>query len=208
VIAVTNLFLTVLICDSDVTPSSASALSSTTVLEEAITSLKRFLTTMGITLSPLPEDITPFVSLAHTYIHQVVDDTTSLSNISTSPSFIPSITDTTTTAKRQQPKKKDTLDALQNAALALLPTPTTLEGSALAVVAMLTTLSMLNPRSDGGEEETPRAAGITLATVASQRWNDEEAAGMELAERMLMALLTIASSNDGADGEVAVGMNL
>ena len=143
VIAVTNLFLAILICDSDMPLSSASA--SVTVLEEDITSLERLVTTTGVILSPPPEDITSPVSLAHTFIHQFVDAATSLSNVSTSPSVLPPIIDATTATKRKQPKKKDILDALQNAVLALLPISTTLEGSTLVVAAVLTILSLLYP---------------------------------------------------------------
>ena len=101
------------------------------------------------------------------------------------------------------------MDALQNAALALLPTPTTLEGSALVVAAVLTTLSLLYTRStDGGEEGPSRVAESALTTVASQRWKYGEVAGIELAERMLVALLTISCSKNGADGEVAAGLDL
>ena len=50
--------------------------------------------------------------------------------------------------------------------------------------------------------------GSVLTTVVSRRWKDGEVAGTELAERILVALLTIASSNDGANGEVTVGLDL
>ena len=164
---------------------------------------------MGVTLSPSPEDITPTVSLAHALIYRFVDVATFLSNISTSPSVLPPITDAITTAKRQQPKMKDILDALQNAALALLPTPTNLEGSSLAVAAVLTTFSLLYPRSiDRGEKGPSHAAGGTLVIVASRRWKDGKVVGKDLAERMLVALLIIACSNDGDDGEVAVSLDL
>ena len=90
-----------------------------------------------------------------------------------------------------------------------LPTLDTLKWSTLAVAELLTTLSMFYPRSaHGGEEGPSRASGKALSTVASRRWKDEEVARTELAERMLVALLTIASSNDGTNGEVAVGVDL
>jgi len=70
-------------------------------------------------------------------------------------------------------------------------------------------LTLLYLRSSDGCEEGPYcAAGISLTTVASRRWTYEEVAGMELAERMLVALLIITSSNDGADGGEAVAVDL
>ena len=101
------------------------------------------------------------------------------------------------------------MDTLQNAAIALLPSPTTLEGSSLVVAAVLTTLSLIYLRSaNGGEEGPSRAVGNVLATVVSRRWKDGEAAGTEFTESMLVDLLANTCLNDGADGEVAVGLNL
>ena len=77
------------------------------------------------------------------------------------------------------------------------------------VAVVLIKLSLLYPRfADGGGEGTSRAAGSALAIVESRRWKYGEVAWTELAECMLMALLTIASSNNGADSKVVVGLDL